>query len=235
MASIPTSTGAANLIADPSFEITKNRDQFGLVFAKWGGWKYEGDCDFGVGEVAHSGKTSALLVCNSAGKIRISQLQDIQPGRYQISAYIRGLSIGVGAYNANTEFMFNEKYMLLQKGGTFGWTRLTYVADITQASKVGPSFGLWAPGFLWIDDVSMERVGADVKLTEAPVLDKEEPLEPPGPLGPGAIHCPRCKYRNMPEWKKCYACGASLTETKVEATRPAGKVDHIVRTRQSVR
>ena len=224
VASISTSTGATNLIADPSFEITKNRDQFGLVFAKWGGWKYEGDCDFGVGEVAHSGKTSALLVCNSAGKIRISQLQDVQPGRYLISAYIRGLSIGVGAYNANTEFMFNEKYMQLQKGGTFGWTRLTYVADITQASKAGPSFGLWAPGFLWIDDVSMERVGTDVKLMEAPVLDKEEPLVPPGPLGSGAIHCPRCKYRNMPEWKKCYACGASLTEKKVEATGPPVKL-----------
>ena len=44
----------AQLLADPSFEVTKEKDQFGLVFAKWGGWKYEGDCEFRVGQVGHS-------------------------------------------------------------------------------------------------------------------------------------------------------------------------------------
>ena len=59
---------ADNLIADPSFEIVKNRDQFGRVFAKWEGWNYEGDCSFEVGEVPHTGKTSALLVCSSPAR-----------------------------------------------------------------------------------------------------------------------------------------------------------------------
>ena len=27
-------------MADPSFELTKDKDQFGFVFARWGGWKY---------------------------------------------------------------------------------------------------------------------------------------------------------------------------------------------------
>src|ERR1051326_7756893 len=90
---------ADNLLADPSFEIVKNRDQFGRVFAKWEGWKYEGDCSFEVGEVAHTGKSSALLVCNSPGKIRMAQTQDLEPGRYRITAYIRGLDIGTGAWN----------------------------------------------------------------------------------------------------------------------------------------
>ena len=90
------SVRAGNLIADPSFEMVKNRDQFGYVFAKWGGWNYEGDCSFEVGEAAHTGKTSALLACSSPGKIRIAQPQDLKPGRYRITAYIRGLDIGAG-------------------------------------------------------------------------------------------------------------------------------------------
>ena len=55
------SRGDGNLLADPSFEVTKSKDQFGLVFARWGGWKYEGDCDFRVGQVARTGKHSCLL------------------------------------------------------------------------------------------------------------------------------------------------------------------------------
>jgi len=53
--------GDGNLLDDPSFEVSKSKDQFGLVFARWGGWKYEGDCDFRVGEVARTGKHSCLL------------------------------------------------------------------------------------------------------------------------------------------------------------------------------
>ena len=30
-----------NLVQDPSFEQAKEKDRFGLVFAKWGGWKYQ--------------------------------------------------------------------------------------------------------------------------------------------------------------------------------------------------
>jgi hypothetical protein len=46
----------------------------------------------------------------------------------------------------------------------------------------------------------MERVGTDVKLTGPPVLSGEEaPIAPPAPLGANAVHCPRCRYRNMPE------------------------------------
>lgn len=215
---------ADNLIDDPSFEIVKSRDQFGWVFAKWGGWNYEGDCSFEVGEVAHTGKTSALLFCSTAGKIRIAQSKDLEPGRYRITAYIRGLDIGTGTWNLNTEFMFAGKYIQLKKAGTFGWTRLTYVANLSQRTKTGPSFGLWAPGYFWIDDVTMERVTPDVKLTETPLLDREEaPIAPPGPLGPGAVRCPRCRYRNMPEWKRCYACGSPLEAGSEAPAGPAVK------------
>ena len=210
---------AANLIDDPSFEIPKERDQFGLVFAKWGGWKYEGDCSFAVGQVAHSGRHSCLLVGGAGAKIRVRQAHDLVPGRYKITAWLRGLDIGVGTWNATTEFMFNDKYMQLSKNGTFGWTRLTYVADIKAKTNAGPSFGLMAPGYFWIDDVAMEKVDDRVPLTEKPLLGKEDsPIAPPGEIGPGAIRCPECGYRNMPAWKTCYACGISLEQAPAVTT-----------------
>jgi hypothetical protein len=76
-----------NLLQDPSFEVTKSKDQFGLVFARWGGWKYEGDCDFRVGEVARGGKHSCLLYGGIGAKIRVTQNVELSPGRYRVTAY----------------------------------------------------------------------------------------------------------------------------------------------------
>ena len=206
---------AANLIEDPSFELSKEKDQFGLVFAKWSGWKYEGDCDFRVGQVARTGKQSCLLAGGTGAKIRITQNAELAPGRYRITAYLRGLDIGVGKWNTSTEFMFDEKYLPLPRSGTFGWTKLTYVGEIKSKKKAGPSFGLMATGYFWIDDVSLVKVADDTALTENPVLDKEEaPLQPPGELLASAVRCPECGYRNMPEWKRCYACGTLLELNK---------------------
>lgn len=221
----PAAAEEKNLVEDPSFEQPKERDRWGLVFAKWGGWKYEGDCDFRVGQVARTGKHSCLLFGGAAPKIRTVQLVDLEPGRYQITAWLRGLDIGAGTWNMTTEFMFDGNYVQLKKNGTFGWTRLTYVGQIREKKKAGPSFGLMAPGYLWIDDVSMVKVGADVHLTDAPVLDKEEaPIQPPGEIGPGAVRCPECGYRNMPAWKTCYACGTALKAPKAVASGPPVKL-----------
>lgn len=51
-----------NLVADPSFEEPKEKDRSGHVFAKWGGWIYQGECEFRVSNVSHSGKHSLLMV-----------------------------------------------------------------------------------------------------------------------------------------------------------------------------
>ena len=215
---------AGQLLADPSFEITKEKDQFGLVFARWGGWKYEGDCDFRVGEVAHSGKHSCLLKGGAGAKIRVTQNIVLEPGRYRVTAYLRGLDIGTGSFGWTTEFMFDGKYHQLNKNGTFGWTRLTYVGDINAKKEAGPSFGLMAPGYFWIDDVSLEKVGATEPLTEKPVLDREEaPIEPPGDLAAGAVRCPECGYRNGHASKACYACGTRLEAADALAAGPMVK------------
>ncbi|MEI6169122.1 MAG: hypothetical protein WCS52_18225 [bacterium] len=222
-----TVQAGVNLINDPSFEEPQARNQFGHVFKKWGGWKYEGDCSFEVGQVAHSGKHSCLLAGVSGPKIRVCMPEkELEPGRYRITAFIRGLDIGSGTWKGNTEFMFDGVYIGLEKGGTFGWTPLTYVADIKAKKKVSsPSFGLMAPGFLWIDDVTLEKVPADTPLTPQPVLGREEaPIVPPGPLGADQMRCPLCGYRNEPAWKTCYSCGSVLTAKPRRAEGPAVKL-----------
>ncbi len=216
--------GGENLIEDPSFEVPKQADQFGLVFQKWGGWNYEGDCQFGVGRVAHSGKTSSLLIGRSAPKIRIRQEHELELGRYRVTAFLRGLDIGAGTWNSTTEFMFDERYIQLQKNGTFGWTKLTYVGEISEKKKVAVSFGLMAPGYFWIDDVMLEKVGVDSPLTEKPTLDSEEmSIAPPGEISTGAVRCSECGYRNMPAWQTCYACGTPLEVKKTVADGPLVK------------
>ena len=171
------------MVADPSFEMVKDKDQFGFVFQKWGGWIYEGDCEFRVGRVAHTGRHSCLLFGGAAPKIRVAQNVELLPGRYRVTAYLRGLDIGTGTYGTSTEFMFDGRYLPLRKNGTFGWTKLTYVGEIEEKKKAGPSFGLMAPGYFWVDDVTLERVGQDVPLTDNPVLGPEEsPIEPPGEI-----------------------------------------------------
>ena len=126
-------TAADNLVQDGSFEQVIPRDQFGHVFRDWGGWKYEGECEFRVGQVAHSGKTSCLLFGSSQPKIRISQtLKSVPPGRYQLTAWLRGLDLGEGVWHMTTELAIDDKYIHLKKNGTFGWTPLTYVVDVKQ-------------------------------------------------------------------------------------------------------
>ena len=219
------SVAGTNLVQDPSFEEPKEKDRFGFVFAKWGGWKYEGDCDFAVGRVARTGTTSGLLVGGSGAKIRIAQNLELEPGRYRITAYLRGLDISTGTWNMTTEFMFNGKYIQLKKNGTFGWTKLTYVGETTEKKKAGPSFGLMAPGYFWIDDVTMEQVDGTVALTEAPVLGEEEaPIVPPGAIAPGFVRCGECGYRSMPDWRVCYACGTDLDAQRTVAVGPPVKV-----------
>jgi len=209
-----------NLLPDPSFEEPKEKDRWGNVFVHWGGWRYEGECEFRVSDLAHSGQHALLMVGRNNPKIRAWPARlTLEPGRYRITAYLRGLDIGTGLWNQTTEFMFEEKYLPLRKNGTFGWTPLTYVGEVKEKREFGhPSFGLMAPGYLWVDDVAVEKVGDDVPLTPEPILGAEEaPIAPPGAWGEGVVRCPECGYRNMPAWGRCYACGSPLD------ARPGGR------------
>jgi hypothetical protein len=215
--------GAENLIDDPSFEQPKDRDKWGLVFSKWSGWKFEGDCSFEVGSVAHSGSHSALLAGHSAPKIRLRSADiELAQGRYRITAFLRGLDIGVGSYGQSIELAFDSKFLPMRKNGTFGWSKLTYVAELKEAKKLkGVSFGLLAPGFLWIDDVSLEKVPDETPVTETPqIASDESPISMPGGIDEGFVHCKVCGYRNMPSWGACYACGEKSITGPRSADRP---------------
>ena len=60
--------------------------------------------------------------------------------------------------------------------------------------------GLIGSGYLWIDDISLEKVDAKIEVTKAPVLGKEEaPIKPPSKIAADAIRCPECGYRNNKE------------------------------------
>ena len=117
--------------------------------------------------------------------------------------------------------MFDDKYIQLAKGGTFGWTPLTYVADLTAKKEATVSFGLMGTGYFWIDDVTLTKVGNDVPLTDKPSLGAEaSPIALPGELTAAAVRCPECGYRNPPTGMACYACGTPLTNVAVTAFGP---------------
>jgi hypothetical protein len=214
-----------NLAVNPSFEVLKERDAAGGIFADWESGEAEGGCSLAVGLVARTGRTSALLDCASVGKIRLSQQRELAPGRYSVSAYLRGLDIAEGDGQGAIEFTFDGLSTGLEKTGTFGWTRFTFVAEVGERTRTGPSFELRTPGLLWIDDVSVERVGDDIELSaEAEWGQQGAPIAPPGPIGRGEVRCPKCRYRNMPDWKRCYACGAALADRLAVTTGLAERI-----------
>ncbi|HYW81161.1 MAG TPA: hypothetical protein VE890_16380, partial [Thermoguttaceae bacterium] len=222
LATLSTHAGE-NLVSDPSFEQPKQKDRWGHPFEKWSGWIYEGECEFRASQIARTGSHSLLMVGGNSPKIRAcADKLVLEPGRYRITAHLRGLDIGTGVWNQTTEFMFAGKYMPLGKNGTFGWTKLTYVGEVKEErDQSHPSFGLMAPGYLWVDDVTVERVADDVPLMAEPILGQEEaPITPPGALAGNAVRCPDCGYRNMPAWGQCYGCGSALVRSKTE---PAGE------------
>ena len=217
-----------NVLQNPSFEQNSPGDPQ-RPFAGWGFTAHEGQCDVRVSPITHSGKASAMLIGSNAPKMRLGQTAELEPGRYRITAYLRGLEIGTGTWNWMTEFRFNggddDGYYQLGKNGTFGWTMLSFVGEVKTKKQVTVSFGLCAPGYLWVDDVAVEKVGADVALTPTPVLGKEEaPITPPGKIEASAVRCPECSARNMPAWNNCYACGTSLETRKVASQGPATKL-----------
>ncbi|MBM3500152.1 MAG: hypothetical protein FJX74_15965, partial [Armatimonadetes bacterium] len=217
-----------NLLPDPSIEAVQEKNQFGVPYARWGGWLFEGACEFRVGKVARTGETSAELVGGQGAKLRVySPGVTVEPGRYRFSCYLRGLDIGAHAWGLSEDVSFaDDEYYPLKKTGTFGWTRLEIVKDVAEAKEIVGRIGLWAPGRLWVDDGELVRVPDDTPLTEGPVLGEEEaPIEPPEQLDPAAaVRCPDCGYRNMAAWRRCYACGETLGAAATEATGPATRL-----------
>ena len=222
-------TGDGNLFKNPSFEELQPPNQYGHLFKEWGGWKYEQPCRLEIGTIARTGKFSYELVNDQGGKSRLlSPQMKLEPGRYRIKYFMRGLSIGSGQWNIPVGLFvnFDGKNFNIKKNGTFGWTPVTYVFEVKQpVDNFMLGVGLFAGGWLWIDDVSLVKVGENAELTSEPVIGTEEySISPPGELQKHAIHCRECGYRNNPEWGHCYACGRELPAKREGNTSPAVKV-----------
>jgi hypothetical protein len=198
-----------NLLPDPSIEQTRPKNQFGVPFAVWSGWIFEGSPEFRNGKVSHTGKISAEIVGGQGGKIRLyAPTVTLEPGRYRFTCYLRGLDIDM-----SEDINFgDEQYYSFKKTGTFGWTKLEIVKEMPKKQEVSARIGLWGPGRLWVDDAELTRVPGNTPLTNGPVLGAEEkPVAPPRAIDTAnSVRCPDCGYRNMPAWGKCYACGEVL-------------------------
>ena len=83
------------------------------------------------------------------------------------------------SWNQTTEFMFAGNYMPLNKNGTFGWTKLTFVGDVPeQKDYVAPE--------LWPDGTRVP-VGGRCVCRE---VDPQTPLTPAaGARAGGVAHC----------------------------------------------
>lgn len=210
--------GTSNLFSNPSFEEVHEPNQFGQAFTKCGGWVYAKPARLAVGTIARTGKYSYEMVADNGGKLRL-QLDPVklEPGRYRVKFYMRGLSIGQGAWGRPLDFTIglDNNFPVLKKTGTFGWTPVTYVFETKKPFELKMMVGLLTGGWLWVDDVSLEKVGEDVDLTKEPVIGSEEkPVSPPAQLSANAFHCPECGLRNNPEWKRCFGCGHAIDHEK---------------------
>ena len=84
-----------NLLPDPSIEQTRQKNQFGIPYAVWGGYIFEGSPELRNARIARTGETCAEIVGAQGGKVRVySPSVQVEPGRYRFSCYVRGLDIG---------------------------------------------------------------------------------------------------------------------------------------------
>jgi hypothetical protein len=235
----PASAQAQNLLANPSFEETQAYDKAGVQFKDWtgqidlrpkppvddfnNGYLNRNPYRFQAGVIAHSGKRSFEMVGEMGCDLRLLG-PDIQlkPGRYKLSMFVRGLSVGKNKAGRQIELgVAPQQAIDLKKDGTFGWTPLTYVFDADATAQAKPfqlTLGLVSSGWLWVDDVSLQVVDAQTPLSAEPVWGKEEsPIAAATKPASQAetINCPQCGYIVNPADKQCYACGQEISFDQV--------------------
>lgn len=203
-----------NLLKNSSFEDLKEPNRYGLRFPSWTGWIFEPPATFALGDIAQTGKHSALLIADKGAKIRLmSEKITLEPGRYKVSTYLRGLDVGPGNWQNPLDFSlgFDGKYHVLPKSGSFDWTKIFHVFKIEQrTSNFFLNIGLLGGGWLWVDDIVLERVSDKENLTEAPVIEESEPLDVRGidVLRLDFIQCEVCGFKVNREGEgRCVVCG----------------------------
>ena len=159
-----------DLLTDGGFEaVAAKPDRNGNPFEKWGGWKWEGDCQrVADTQIKHKGKSSCLMVSHGACKIAVSQKMDTQPGFYKITGYVRAVNLKPGTYARGVVLSFEPKGKEIMDGlpaGTYGWRKFERIYRFPQAVQGNLFYVyLFGSGKVWLDDLSLEKVeGADLK------------------------------------------------------------------------
>ena len=144
-------------------------------------WFSTGDAGLGVNTIAHSGKSSGVVV-DAPGNARLRQRIPLQPWRqyhlrlfYRASKF-RGNSM-VSVYDSGNleKVRFN---VTLQTAGDHDWTQADYTFNSQDSREGYLYFGVWggSSGILWFDDISIEetslvylvrRPGAPLKIYDA--------------------------------------------------------------------
>ncbi|MBM4086366.1 MAG: hypothetical protein FJ272_16395, partial [Planctomycetes bacterium] len=96
-----------NLLPDPSIEEKRPKNQFGIPYAKWNGWLFEGACEFRNAKLARAGETCAELAGGQGGKMRLyTPTVTVEPGRYRFSCYVRGLDLAGHPWRLSMDVSF---------------------------------------------------------------------------------------------------------------------------------
>lgn len=144
---------------------------------------YDTPARLAVGNLGRTGSRSCELSAKQGGKVRLlSEKLHLAPGRYRVQLHPHGPSIGKkGRWGRALDFStgYDNRYHALGQVGSFGWTAVNYVFEIGHpVDDFRLSVGLWEGGWLWIDDVALETVGAEAPIAPPPAADITCPPSP---------------------------------------------------------
>ncbi|MCM8784922.1 MAG: DUF6067 family protein [Candidatus Omnitrophica bacterium] len=205
-----------NLLLDPSIEEIIPKNQFGIPYAKWSGWIFEGIAEFRNGKIARNGNTSAEMLNGLNSKIRLyTPKMKLTPGKYKFSFYVRGIDIQK-RWGTTLDLNFiDNTYHKIPLEGDFDWTKVEIVKEVEKEGEYQGRIGMIGPGRVWIDDAEVIKLNNNLLVTPEPIVEKVKQIKRPGEIK-NPVRCKDCGYLNDEKWEKCYICGELLKEEKRE-------------------
>lgn len=137
-------------LANPGFEDGKT------------GWFDTGDAGLGVNSVAHSGKTSAVIV-DAPANARLRQKFPLKPWhQYHLRLFYKSSnfkgSVMVEVLDSSN-FDKGRTGAYLNASGSHDWTEANYTFNSADSTEGYLYFGVWggSSGILWFDDIQIEE------------------------------------------------------------------------------
>lgn len=178
------------------------------------GWKGWGNGEgFFQPNLGHQQPGSLSLSCldNQSSYTFYRHIHGLKPGRYQISAWLRGLDIQPGHYNESVWVFADGGHGIHSPvknlTGTFSWSRLVFTMEVKDSSLT-VWFRLKSQGQLWVDDVDIQAYRG--KKIPFSWLRSTKAMPVSEPLGHGVL-CQRCYRWWKTQQSHCLVCGAKTT------------------------